>query len=107
MPLVNPNAQLSLKPMITLGAPGKLAPYALNSGVCICTSNHSEGRLSDRCGSLQRIGLPLLVLVPATAQLLLPLSRSGLILLTATSAVSPLLKYNESTCAGMCTFNPA
>src|SRR4051794_10209462 len=88
--------------MITEGAPGKLTPYALYSGVEICISNHSEGRLRPKCGSLQSIGLPLAVLLPATVQLLLPLFLSGLIGFAGNAILSLKLKYNESASAGGC-----
>ena len=52
-----------------------------------------------RCGSLHKIGEPLFVLIPLTAQLLLPLFMSGLMLIIG-SIESPAVKYNESAPAG-------
>ena len=50
----------------------------LCSGVLNCMTNQMEGKLSPKCGSLAKIGLPEYDLLPETAQLLLPLSGCGL-----------------------------
>src|SRR5215831_10772954 len=91
---------LSLNPMMMFGEPGKLTPYTLKSGVLNCISYQREGRLSPRCGSLHMIGLPLFVFVPATAQLLLPLSLSGFTETGVVISSCLKVKYNESALAG-------
>ena len=92
---------LSLKPIIINGLPGKETPYTLLVGVCNCISYHIDGNDNSRCGSLQSIGAPLCVLLPATTQLLLPLLISGFEISCA-AIISFVPKYNESADAG-CT----
>src|SRR5258708_25693497 len=57
-----------------------------------------EGRLVLKCGSWQRMGRPLRVFLPLTAQLLLPLLFSGFISMAV--SVSLFSKYSESAEAG-------
>src|ERR1700722_15903975 len=70
-----------------------------------CISYQSDGRLSPRCGSLQRMGEPLFVFIPLTAQLLLPLSLSGLVT-ALILRVSFFCRYRESLPAGAFTRIP-
>src|SRR5262245_46963248 len=95
-----PQAMLSLKPIITKGLPGSETPYALLFGVTSCISYHIEGRERSRWGSLQRIGAPVCVLLPATTQLLLPLFGSGWVCSRA-AILSFFPKYSESADAGL------
>ncbi len=90
---------LSLKPMITFGEPGKVTPYTFTVGELSCISYQMDGKLNSRCGSLHRIGAPLLVFVPFTAQLLLPLFGLGFSVSTMLNE-SFFPKYKESALAG-------
>src|SRR5580692_5062990 len=85
--------------MTTNGAPGKETPQTLYAGVCICIWYQIEGMFVLRCGSLQRIGRPLSVFLPLTAQLLLPLFLSDCN--SSSVTVTGLLKYKESAVAGI------
>src|SRR5688572_3262333 len=87
--------------MITLGVPGKLAPYTFISGVVICISYQMLGRESSRWGSLQRMGAPLFVFAPLTAQLLLPLLRLTRPISSDMMMVESLSKYSESAFSGL------
>src|SRR5438067_2997829 len=91
---------LSLNPMITLGEPGNVAPYTFMEGVVICISNQIEGRVSPKWGSLHKIGAPLFVFFPMTAQILLPMFGLGLFTSRTLSVVS-FPKYKESAVAGL------
>src|SRR5690606_225617 len=66
----------SLNPMMTPGAPGIDTPITLTPGPLRCTAYQIDGSDVSRCGSLQRMGAPVAVLLPLTAQLLLPTSGS-------------------------------
>src|SRR5580698_8970885 len=90
--------------MITKGAPGKETPQTLYPGVWICIWYQIEGMFVPRCGSLQRIGRPLSVFLPLTAQLLLPLFFSGCN--SSSVTVTGLLKYNESAVDGIFGSSP-
>jgi len=46
-----------------------------------------EGRFKPRCGSLHKMGEPLFVFCPLTAQLLLPLSGLGFCVLMTTESL--------------------
>src|SRR5699024_12748331 len=63
--------------MITAGAPGSETPIVFCVGLCSCRAYQMEGSVRFRCGSLAKMGYPLAVLRPLTAQLLLPLSGWG------------------------------
>src|SRR5688572_5169056 len=58
---------------MTPGAPVSEAPITFRSGHCRCTTYQMDGNVRLRCGSLQSSGLPVAVLLPLTAQLLLPM----------------------------------
>ena len=45
---------LSLKPMITFGLPGNVAPYTFTFGLFSCISYQMEGNVNSRCGSLHK-----------------------------------------------------
>ena len=64
--------------MITAGEPGSVAPYTFMFGETSCISYHIEGSERRRCGSLHKIGFPLFVFEPLTAQLFEPVISSGL-----------------------------
>src|SRR5262245_36799508 len=87
--LVIPQAIESLKPLTTVGAPASDAPIACTPGALSRVKYQIEGRLNVRCGSLQSIGEPVDVLVPLTAQLLLP-----------TSAETVSVRLRLISCAG-------
>src|SRR5689334_24797317 len=91
---------LSLNPMTTFGLPGKVAPYTFTLGLLSCISYQIEGNVSSKCGSLQSIGTPLFVFIPATAQLLLPLFGSCFIISATRDIVSFSPKQSESAVAG-------
>src|SRR5690349_6930744 len=63
----------SLKPMMMPGAPGSDTPMELIPGACSWMAYHKEGSVKLRWGSPHRMGEPVAVLLPLTAQLLLPL----------------------------------
>src|SRR5688572_9529744 len=67
----------SLKPIIIPGAPGRETPIAFTPGAFNCTAYQIDGRLNVKCGSPLNMGEPVEVLLPATAQLLLPVVGSG------------------------------
>src|SRR5579884_3340894 len=68
-------AMCRLWPMTTPGVPGKLAPTTSMPGALRWHSYQIEGAACPRCGSLQRMGEPVTVMVPSTTQLLLAPSR--------------------------------
>ena len=77
--LVTPQATSSLNPIIIPGIPAKDTPILLTLGVCIWSIYQMEGKVKDRCGSLQRMGFPLFVFLPETAQLLEPMPGCDLV----------------------------
>src|SRR5271154_7566693 len=72
---VNPQAILSLCPMTTSGAPGRVSPFTFHPGAVKCSSYQIEGTESSRCVSLASSGFPEAVCAPLTPQLLLPSPR--------------------------------
>src|SRR5215217_7976736 len=68
-------------------------------GVLNWISYQIDGSDKVKCGSLHKMGAPLFVLLPFTAQLLLPLFLSGLLTSLTVNVVS-LPKYNESAVGG-------
>src|SRR5258707_11075293 len=70
--LVKPQAMYWLCPITIPGAPGKLAPITSISPATRWHSYQIDGADCSRCGSLQRMGKPVVVIVPSATQLLLP-----------------------------------
>src|SRR6266571_2008948 len=71
MAFVTPQAMYWLCPMTIPGVPGKLTPITSISPATRWHSYQIDGAAWPRCGSLQRIGIPVVVIVPSTTQLLL------------------------------------
>ena len=73
--LVKPQATWAVRPSTMKGKPGKLAPITSMPEALDCSRAKYQiaGAPKPRCGSLAKRGLPLLVWLPATTQLLLPL----------------------------------
>src|SRR5260370_37318010 len=72
MALVKPQAMYWLCPITIPGAPGKLAPITSISPATRWHSYQTDGAACSRCGSLQRMGEPVVVIAPSATQLLLP-----------------------------------
>ena len=83
--------------MITPGAPGMDTPYTFISLVTNCTWYQIEGKVRSKCGSFSSIGKPVLVLLPDTAQLLLPITSSFSLVFIPAVAVGAVVVVAEGT----------
>src|SRR5271167_2452590 len=64
--VVKPQAIRSFCPSSTIGAPGMVTPLNDPPGVTMRARYQRIGALRSRCGSLARIGLPVVVRAPET-----------------------------------------
>ena len=68
----------SFWPISTVGKPGKVAPATFRPGASMRAKYHSAGVDSFKCGSLASSGLPVVVRLPASSQLLEPTPSTSL-----------------------------
>src|SRR3972149_7932870 len=73
-----PQARCGLWPMTIKGVPGKVNPTLSKRPPCNPFSYHGDGICKSVCVSLARIGIPVVVRLPWTTQLLLPQVKDGL-----------------------------
>lgn len=69
-PAVIPHAEKPLWPAENAGCVTKQAPQMAHAGVRMWAKYHEAGSAGGRCGSLARMGRPVAVRAPATAQAL-------------------------------------
>src|SRR5204863_6371129 len=86
MLLVTPQATRSLRPIMTAGTPPYATPATLNDPPERCTSCQKPLTPNGTCGSLATSGLPVVVRLAASAQLLLPCPASRSLAVTPADA---------------------
>ena len=71
-PAVTPQAEWPLCPHGTVGDPKNVAPVMVSVGVRMVAKYHGAGMMQPRCGSLHKIGRPVVERAAATTQLFDP-----------------------------------